>query len=308
MLSGACVPAHRCCQPSGLARRLTLGGGELRAQERVFSFPSVHFYLPGVGRVSRAVLTASDAESKLRAELGRFLGNGQSQLDLLRDISKQALSPVVRYKDLVSALQGLAQMSALQEAKPNPNMVITSVGCQPETQSLAIHAHAHGRHTRPARTADARALPPQAGLRQAVEGDEQRLAELEELFGWIDADGDGTLRLDELEAAAKALGGSAADTGGSLLERIRAQTEGAPLSVDLATFVNLMTAKAVGDYTAPERELLPAFEQLDLDGDGTISQDELLVTIEKFCSSLCPPRHSHPRRRNRRAGGCTLWK
>jgi len=47
-----------------------------------------------------------------------------------------------------------------------------------------------------------------------------------------------------------------------------------------------MTAKAVSDYTAPERELLPAFEALDVDGDGTISQDELLTTIENFCSSL----------------------
>ena len=60
---------------------------ELCYQERVFSFPSVHIYLPGVGRVSRCVLTASDAETKLRAELGRFLGNDGAQLALLRRIS-----------------------------------------------------------------------------------------------------------------------------------------------------------------------------------------------------------------------------
>ena len=190
-------------------------------------------------------------------------------------------------------------MSSLTEAKPNPNMVraARTTVARRAYSGRAVLPRAGGRPAArsrpPARplARRARAVPPsrQAGLREAVEGDEQRLAELEELFRWIDADGDGTLRLDELEAAATALGGSAADTAGSLLERIRAQTDGAPLGVDLATFINLMTAKAVGDYTAPERELLPAFEALDLDGDGTISQDELLTTIEKFCISLYLP-------------------
>jgi len=158
-----------------------------------------------------------------------------------------AFSINAAYQRRERALQGLADMTALAQAAPNPGM---------------------------------------AGLREAVEGDEQRLAQLEELFHWIDGDGDGKLRLDELEAAAQALGGSQADTAGRLLDRIREQAAAAPLGVDLATFVNLMTAKAVSDYTAPERELLPAFEALDVDGDGTISQDELLTTIENFCSSL----------------------
>ena len=66
-------------------------------------------------------------------------------------------------------------------------------------------------------------------VRDAVESDEQRLAELEDLFRWIDVDGDGQLRLEKLEAAATALGGSSADVTGTLLARIRAQAEDAPL-------------------------------------------------------------------------------
>jgi len=119
-----------------------------------------------------------------------------------------------------------------------------------------------------------------------VEADEKRLAELEELFGWIDADGDGKLALEELEAAAAALGKSSAATAEKMLARIKEQTRGTPLSVDLATFVNLMTAKAVSDFTSPEKELLPAFEALDVDGDGRITQEELIATIENFCASV----------------------
>ena len=42
-----------------------------------------------------------------------------------------------------------------------------------------------------------------------------------------------------------------------------------PNQVDLATFVRIMITKAVADYTAPDAELLPAFEALDRNGDGT---------------------------------------
>ena len=221
------------------------------AQERVFSFPVCHFYLPGVGRVGRCVLTATDAEPRLRYQLDRLLGGPQGEQ--LRRVQQHTLTPLVRYKDLVSALEGLAQMSALTAAKPNGKM---------------------------------------AGLQAAVEGDEARLADLESLFSWLDRDGSGELSLQELEAAAAALkpggdGNDGGDVASKLLERIGSQsTSAAPLSVDLATFVNLMTSKAVAEYTRPERELLPAFEAIDLDGDGLVSREEMVATIERFCTSL----------------------
>jgi Ca2+-binding EF-hand superfamily protein len=82
-------------------------------------------------------------------------------------------------------------------------------------------------------------------------------------------------------------GNDGGDVASKLLERIGSQsTSAAPLSVDLATFVNLMTSKAVAEYTRPERELLPAFEAIDLDGDGLVSREEMVATIERFCTSL----------------------
>ena len=53
---------------------------ELCYNERVFSFPTVHFYLPGIGRVGRCVLTAKEAEPRLRAGLARFLGGSEGAL------------------------------------------------------------------------------------------------------------------------------------------------------------------------------------------------------------------------------------
>lgn len=170
----------------------------------------MHFYLPDVGRISRYVLKASDADSKLRSELNWLLADDQAQLELLRQIRKEALRPVIRYKDLISALQGMADRSMLTTAMPNPNM---------------------------------------QGLRDAVEADEQRLAELEDLFSWIDADGDGKLAFSELEAAAKALGGSPTSAVDELLARIKDGSRAQPLSVDLATFVNIMTAKVRRCYS-----------------------------------------------------------
>ena len=48
-----------------------------------------------------------------------------------------------------------------------------------------------------------------------------------------------------------------------LLERLRGKEQLEAAQVDLATFVRIMITKAVADYTAPDKELLPAFEALD---------------------------------------------
>ena len=98
---------------------------ELSYNERVFSFPTVHFYLPGIGRVGRCVLTAKEAEPRLRAGLARFLGGSEGaprQLQLLQELRTEVLRPIVRYKDLVCALRGLADVQALSAAPPNSAM------------------------------------------------------------------------------------------------------------------------------------------------------------------------------------------
>ena len=58
---------------------------------------TVHFYLPGIGRVSRSVLTAKDTDRKMRAAFARFLGS-QPQLELLQEITTEAFSPIIHYK------------------------------------------------------------------------------------------------------------------------------------------------------------------------------------------------------------------
>ena len=44
------------------------------------------------------------------------------------------------------------------------------------------------------------------------------------------------------------------------------------MSVDRASFVALMVDMAIADFRAPEQALLPAFELLDTDGDGSVTQ------------------------------------
>jgi len=44
------------------------------------------------------------------------------------------------------------------------------------------------------------------------------------------------------------------------------------VSVDRASFVALMVDMAIADFRAPEQALLPAFESLDTDGDGSVTQ------------------------------------
>jgi thiol-disulfide isomerase/thioredoxin len=116
-------------------------------QERVFAFPTAHVYLPGVGRVARCVLSARDADSKLRATLERFLDDQQAVL--LQAITAGALQPLVRYKELAGALTALADYQANHEATAAKTSTREGSGGE---------------------------------LRAMVEGDEQRLAQLEELF------------------------------------------------------------------------------------------------------------------------------
>lgn len=229
--------------------------GALCYEERVFTFPTVHLYLPGVGRVSRSVLTAKNTDEKMRAALARFYGD-QAQVELLQQITAEALSPVVHYQELVSALQALQGL----EAKAD-DFEGLAPGLSPVKES--------------------------ARLRTMVESDEQRLAMLEELFRSLDVDADGRLALGELEAAVRALqpeGGESVTTN-ALMEALK---DGGPdtVGVDKETFITLMVDKAVADFAAGEKALLPAFEALDADGDGKISQGELLETIENFCNSM----------------------
>ena len=230
---------------------------ELCYQQRVFNFPTVHFYLPGIGRVARAVLTASNTDAKMKPMLDRLL-NGRSQLE---KITAEAIRPVVQYTELVSALQGLAEAGGAGEAESGA----FGSGVNVKKES--------------------------ARLRGMVESDETRLAELEQLFQSLDGDSDGRVRLDELDTAAKAI--SPEGVGASILksmssglkERLAAEDDDAnAIKIDQPTFLSLMIDKAVLDFAAGEKALLPAFQAIDTENNGHITQEQLLTVIDNFCN------------------------
>ena len=180
---------------------------------------SVHLYLPGVGRRARSVLTGPTTEAKLRPLLERF-GGGGPQRQLLEAVAAAALAPVVRYTELVGALRSLAELGSA-----------TTESAGPPKPSLSG-----------------------ARLRSIIEGDEQRLAELEELFTSLDADADGRLRLGELEAALEHLPSGVASVG-DVVQRLG--DSDTSLSVDKPTFVSLMVERAVADFGAGEARSCP---------------------------------------------------
>jgi thioredoxin 1 len=246
---------------------------QLALRERVFALPTVHFYTP-LGRVNRFTLTPAKAARKMKTEVDRYVGDS-GHLALLSSLREKPnpMSPVVRFKLLTGFLQ------ALQDA-----------------ESYLMDA-ATGKD-----------------IAEMMKNDARRIQELEELFAWMDTNDDGYIDADELEAVAAAVGTmapSAHDAAGegdatvdlhefyvTLLGQATAllqeespleDPEEAPAlsgarvapalpegaALDFASFVRLMTSKAVSEFQKPDQELLPIFEALDANGDGVITREEM---------------------------------
>jgi Ca2+-binding EF-hand superfamily protein len=56
--------------------------------------------------------------------------------------------------------------------------------------------------------------------------------------------------------------------------------------LDFASFVRLMTSKAVSEFQQPDRELLPAFKALDANGDGVITREEMRQAMACIARNL----------------------
>lgn len=231
--------------------------------ERVFALPTVHFYVPHVGRVNRFTLSASNANARLRRELSRYMDapeDGEvSLVERLSQLQSQELEPVVRYKDVMGALKALAAYgdSALSDADADA-----------EDEKLSL-------------------------VEQALGQDAGNIAHLQRLFAFLDQDGNGLLEGDELALAARALQGRGGSGGRAarLLETIEDARGGRDsIAIDRDTFVRLLTKQAAADWASPEREYLAAFGELDVDGDGTVSKEELLETVGSMCDVMkCDP-------------------
>ena len=82
--------------------------------QRIFKLPSVYLYAPNIGCISRSMsLTPGTISPVLRRELDRFLLPPYRLKRLQEALNGEqvvnALSPLVRYKDLVGVLEGLAR-------------------------------------------------------------------------------------------------------------------------------------------------------------------------------------------------------
>ena len=73
-------------------------------ENQVLLLPTIQFFVPGIGCVERFTLTYPKRKL-LNTQLDAFLADGK--LDQLRALDPEALSPLVRFKELLGAVQAL---------------------------------------------------------------------------------------------------------------------------------------------------------------------------------------------------------
>ena len=263
--------------------------GALCLSQKIMALPTIHFYMPEIGRVNRVSVDAKTATRKISAELDRFLGE-DGQLDTLQNLQRGGREALVRYTDVMRMLQALA---AKRGEPPSAE----------EDKAFASRF-------------------------EALANDEYWLRDLERLFNWLDADSSGDLSATEIQAAVNVLcaqskrsppgsdadadveGSADGDEGddtpslaqmspceldapaiGQLIAAAQAKAEapeGAEAVLDFGAFVRLMTSQAVAELSTPAGQglLQQAFEALDTNGDGTVSLDEMLKAVGDVCLLL----------------------
>jgi len=236
----------------------------LAFRERVAALPTLHFYGPFASRrINRFTVKPTTVAKQLRKELDRYCG-ASGHLALLQSLSSKPapLSPLTRFSLLTGFLTAVMNVDEY-------------MGGSTTTAKEMV---------------------------QAISTDERRLGELEDLFNWVDANGDGYIEADELAAVAAAVGtfedgpesGAPSESFfAGLLEHAQQiaskgskRGSGAPMALDFEAFLRIMTSKAVAEYKVPETELELAFVALDVDGDGEISKAEFLAAMESVRASL----------------------
>jgi len=238
---------------------------EVAFRERVLALPTFHFYAPFASRrINRFVVKPNTFGQQLRHELDRYVGDS-GHLALLQSLSDNPAP--------LSPLTRFGLLSALLTALENVDEFLEEAAREEQLTTI-------------------------------VGADERRLAELKDLFNWVDANSDGVINAEELAAVAAAVGsgvGGAAPSGGffdALLQHAQeaAYTQEAasvgewvvarPGTLDFEAFVRIMTSKTVTEWKVPECELKPVFSTLDANQDGSISKEELMAAMHGVWANL----------------------
>ena len=105
---------------------------QLCLRERVFMLPTVHFYTSSLGRVNSFTLHARGLAS-LEDEIDRYVGE-TGHLSLLQTLRSTALSPMVRYVELIEVMEALRERSRLTSEVPKNEAIVSVVADSEERQ------------------------------------------------------------------------------------------------------------------------------------------------------------------------------
>eukprot|EP00965_Chrysotila_dentata_P139091 4599676-Pleurochrysis_carterae.AAC.1 len=89
---------------------------DLCMQERIVALPTIHLYVPGIGRMSRFTCTAANFAPKFRRALGSLVDSPE-RLSLLKSLQQEAVAPVIRYQQLMSVLQALSRADEFADSE-----------------------------------------------------------------------------------------------------------------------------------------------------------------------------------------------
>ncbi|VUZ56472.1 unnamed protein product [Hymenolepis diminuta] len=106
----------------------------------------------------------------------------------------------------------------------------------------------------------------------------EEIDELKEAFALFDKDGNGSISRGELKYLMTSLGQNPTrENIKKMIDEVDVDGNGL---IDFDEFLKLMKKKI--DDCQPERELKEAFQVFDMNGDGYITQTELMRTMEGF--------------------------
>jgi len=245
-------------------------------------------------------LGPTTAAKRLNSELTRYLGpagaGSEGHLALLRRLQKSVgpTNPLVRFTGLVGLLQALVNadaylVRAMSDASDGLYLTRTLEGDERRLKELRdmfdwIDMNGDG-------VIDSSELATVAAAVGSLAPD--GLGDFYEFYSALLQQAMSSVAKYEIadEDSDAAPDASAADnTDVAVAEEAAAAVavaaDGAPASLDFASFTRLMTSKAVSEFREPDAELKPAFAALDKDGNGEVDREELLAAMQCVCRNL----------------------